>query len=157
MQEVLPILFLTAGLAVTGCLLALHWIHPFSNGAICRFLRDGRVNFILFSAGSFWFLIQIAGLGEADFGQYKSFLFVFFLVLYIYCFKFNYGFLGVRGLSILFLVWSNEMLNGLLSARYDAISILLKIYIYFIILSSLYLAAFPYRLRDFLLNRHEKD
>lgn len=157
MSDVPSILFLLVGLILTGSLAALHWIHPFSNRDLGRLFRGRFPNFCFFSAGSFWFFTKIVRLGESDFGQYKIHLLVLFVVLYLLCLKYNYGFLGVRGLSIAGLIWSNEVLTNVLSSSYDTISILLKGYVYFVVVIALYLAAFPYRLRDFLWNRHENE
>lgn len=142
-------IWIFSGLSV-AILILLCGIFKWLPARWCEFLvRNSWVNFFIFSVACLWFLYKILHLGEADLGAYKNLLFVGFLALFLLSLRHNYGFLGVRGLAGLGLLWSNSALNytmGLYSNGW----IVAKIGVYFIILACLYLAIFPYRFRDFL-------
>ena len=59
---------------------------------------------MFFGAGAVWFLINIWNLSPADFGEYRTPLFVFFGAVAILAFKYVPDFLAVRGVCALVLL-----------------------------------------------------
>lgn len=112
-------------------------------------LRNSTVAYITFGLASLWFLWEVAHLGEADFGQYKNWLFVIFAAIAVCSFLFLKDFLAVRGLAILQLLISKYILD--IAYMQEPLSRLFLVsLVYVLILEALYFGALPFRLRDFL-------
>ncbi|MDR1434842.1 MAG: hypothetical protein LBI77_00340 [Puniceicoccales bacterium] len=114
-----------------------------------KFLRSEFANTVLFSLAGAWFLGHILNLGESDFGQYKYFFFVFFLIIIlISLFKIR-DFLSVRGVAILALLTSNELLEAAYMEPYQS-RLFLVTFVYAMIVSGMTLGGWPYKGRDFV-------
>ncbi len=111
-------------------------------------LRSLLVTIVLFGLGSGWFLWEISRLGEADFGNYRQLLLLFFGVIAVSSFFAVPDFLSVRGGAILVLLASKPFLDA--AYMEDPRSRLFMVgFVYLSIVVALYLATLPYRLRDF--------
>ena len=88
----------TAFLILGGCLLAKN---EKLDDFIKNFPRSKKLSILFMSCGSVWFLYRhVLNLGEADFGDYKSFIAIVTLFILISSFIFTQDFLAVRGISI---------------------------------------------------------
>jgi len=144
-----------ATLITAGILLVLGSLFLVSNSAITSmfkaFPRSQTATVLFFGGGAAMFLYQVANMSTADvigFSTPTPFLYIFGL-LAVLSFFYLPEFLAVRGLSVVILVGSWPLLMSayqkyelsqrlfLVSALYVAISV------------ALYLAASPFRLRDF--------
>ena len=67
-----------------------------------RLPRSRSAALIFFGIGAAWFLFRIWHLSEADFGQYRRPLFVFFAAVAVGAFVYVPDFLAVRGLAVIF-------------------------------------------------------
>ena len=147
---------LTLATLITGSILfLLGLLFLVSNSAIVAmfkaFPRSQTATIIFFGGGAAWFLFRVANMSQADvigFSTPTPFLFIFG-ALALLSFFYLPEFLAVRGLSVLILVGSWPLLMSAygkyeLSERLFMVSIL-----YVAIAAALYLAAVPYRLRDF--------
>lgn len=104
---------------------------------------------ILFGAGALWFLYNVWHLSEADFGEYRTGLFIGFAVVAALSFIYVPDFLAVRGACVLMLVAAMPLLDaGYMVFNLPQVS-LYKIAVYIGIALALYLGASPFRLRDF--------
>ncbi len=113
------------------------------------FPRSKTAALLAFGGASAWFLLTyVANLGPADFGEYRNLLFAGFAVIAILSFFQVPDFLAVRGLAALLLLYATEVL-GTAYGMPQATRLFLVVVIYLSIIIALYLAAVPYRLRDF--------
>ncbi|HCR37203.1 MAG TPA: hypothetical protein DIU37_03540 [Opitutae bacterium] len=143
---------LTATFMLAGVFLVLGGLFAsraeFFEKAIKALPRSQIATVLMFGAGAAWFLSIIVHLGEADFGAYRQWLFLLFLVVAMGAFFVVPDFLAVRGLSILTLLSARPLLDAaylqLPSSRLVFVSL-----VYVLIVLALYLAAMPYRWRDF--------
>ena len=120
---------------------------------VCRrkillFGRSKRAAYVTMSIAATWFLYQIAHLGKADFGDYKQYIFVLFLGVAILSFRLTPDFLSVRGLCGIYLQLASLFLNSAYMQAPQS-RLFLVSFIYLGIVISIYLGAYPYRLRDF--------
>jgi hypothetical protein len=114
------------------------------------FPRSRRAAYIFFTAGAAWFLYAVWHLSMADFGEYRSYLFVAFAVIAALSFKCVPDFLAVRGLSALILMAAMPLLDAAYM-EYDKPQRLLMVSIVYVaIAAAIWLGAQPWRLRDFL-------
>ena len=114
-----------------------------------KWLRSFPVTLIVMGLGSGWFLYHVSQLGEADFGNYKEVLFVFFCAVAVLSFFFVRDFLAVRGGAILTLLTAKALLDA--AYMQEPVSrLFLVTFVYLCILLALYLGAVPFKLRDFL-------
>ena len=115
------------------------------------FPRSKLLSFILMAFGTCWFLFgHVMHLGEADFGDYKHIITLLSVCLLFSSFFFTKDFLSVRALAIITLLYSREVLDSAFLQESSARLFLVSV-VYIMILASLYLGAYPYRLRDFFL------
>lgn len=114
-----------------------------------RVLRNTTIAAIVFGLASLWFLWNIAHLGEADFGQYKSWLLLIFGAVIVGSFLYLKDFLIVRGLTVLELLIAKVILD-IAYMQPPLGRLFLVTFIYLIIIQALYFATFPYKMRDFL-------
>ena len=112
------------------------------------FPRSQAAAYFLFSGAAAWFLYKVTQLGPADFGQYKNYLFAFFLVTAVGSFYLVPDFLAVRGLAALILLAGDALLNATYM-NFEAPALMLKIFVYVMIVIAIVLGASPYKLRDF--------
>lgn len=147
---------LTAATLIPGIILILLGVPLLlgSSGMIAAlrsFPRSQSCTYVFFGAGSIWFLILIAHLSSADFGDYKNILMIVFALIAILSFKSVPDFLAVRGLSILVLLGC----YSLLFAHYLHFDHKLAFWsknlvLYAAISLAIWLGAQPWRMRDFL-------
>lgn len=120
------------------------------------FPRSQIAAYILLGTAAVWFLYKVTQLGPADFGQYKNWLFVLFLVVAVGSFYYVPDFLAVRGLAALILLTAGALLDAaymeLPTARLFLVS-----FVYLAIVAALILGANPYKLRDFLEWLYKKE
>ena len=111
-------------------------------------LRSFPVTCITMGLGSGWFIYEVSQLGVADFGHYRNYLFILFLVIALLSFVFVKDFLSVRGAVILVLMTARTLLDA--AYMQDPASRLFMVsFIYLCIVVALYLGVVPYRVRDF--------
>jgi len=136
-------------LTVLGGLLLLH--SPVVVSACSAVPRSPAGALVLFGGGVLWFLVRVANMGAADriLGDSNVPWVVGFGALGVLAFRYVPDFLAVRGLSILLLLSATPLL-GASFMRYEPQDYPLKVLSYLAIVLALYLAAVPYRLRDFL-------
>ena len=136
------------------CLLALGvflaWNPAKTEGPAKRFPRSMPLAGVTMTVAASWFLYRhVQHLSEADFGEYKMLIGVITVVLLGLSFKFLPDFLAVRGIATLMLFYAREALDAAFLQEPQSRLFLVSI-VYVGIVASLYLAAWPYRLRDFL-------
>ncbi len=134
-------------LAVIGTLLLL------GNSAIVSmfkaFPRSRVAAAALFGVGAGWFLFNIRHLSEADFGQFRGILFVFFLIIAVASFFLVPDFLSVRGLAILILLGAMPLLDAAYMEFDHPQRLFMVTAVFVAVALAIYLGAAPYRLRDF--------
>ncbi len=134
-------------LAVIGTLLLL------GNSAIVSmfkaFPRSRVAAAALFGVGAGWFLFNIRHLSEADFGQFRGILFVFFLIIAVASFFLVPDFLSVRGLAILILLGAMPLLDAAYTEYEHPQRLFMVTAVFIAVALAIYLGAAPYRLRDF--------
>lgn len=140
---------------LTGAALAALGLLLFLDSAVVRsalkaFPRSQAATFLLFGAASLWFLYRIWNLPAADFGEYRTPLFIFFAVVGALSFYYVPDFLSVRGLAGLMLLTAGPLLDSAymrheLPQRRTLVSV-----VYLGIFLALWLGAQPYRMRDFI-------
>jgi hypothetical protein len=141
----LPGLFL----AVLGSLLLLNL--PLVVATLKALPRSHAASLVLFGGGVLWFLVLVANMGEADriFGRSNVPWVIGFAALGVLSMKYVPDFLAVRGLSILVLLAAWPLLHAAFM-QYDIPRRLFMVtFVFVAIVAALYLAALPYRLRDF--------
>jgi hypothetical protein len=120
-----------------------------AKAAIRAFPRSASVGYVVFSAAAAWFLYNILHLSNADFGEYRFYLFAGFAAVAILAFKCVPDFLGVRGASALVLLAAEPFL-GAAYMRYDhPLRLFMVSLVYVAISLAIWLGAQPWRLRDF--------
>lgn len=113
-----------------------------------KVLRNRALDTVLALAASAWFLWIVANLGEADFGDYKIPLFIAFLAIAVGSWYYVKDFLGVRALSVLWMLLSWHLLSSAFG-HYDVPARLFMVTtVYIGLIASLYFGALPYRVRD---------
>ena len=113
--------------------------------------RSPAASLVLFGGGVLWFLVRVANMGEADriIGSSNAPWVIGFAALGVLSIKYVPDFLAVRGLSILILLAATPLLDAAFM-EYDHPQRLFMVTLVFAaIVAALYLAAVPYRLRDF--------
>jgi hypothetical protein len=123
--------------------------HAASTAAIKAFPRSTSVGYIVFSAGAAWFLYNIWNLSKADFGEYRTILFIGFAAVAVLAFKCVPDFLGVRGACALVLIGAMPFLDAAFM-EYDRPQRLFMVgFVYAALALAIWLGAQPWRLRDF--------
>jgi len=145
LATLLPGLFL---LLLGGLLL---WNNPRVSSAAKALPRSKPAAWLLFGAGAVWFLLRLSHVGESDliFFQEPKPLMIGFGVLAVLAFIYTPDFLAVRGLCVLMLVVAEPLLYSAYMERSHPQRLLMVTAVYLGLGLSLYLAAAPYRLRDF--------
>ncbi|MDR2668142.1 MAG: hypothetical protein LBB38_03845 [Puniceicoccales bacterium] len=145
-------LLLTAGAIPPLVIGLLAFWNPFRLETMLRLIRNPFMDGLLFVSAAGAFLWKIVSLGEADFGNFRPMLFCVFALISLAMLARNYGFLSVRGLAVLQLLWANELLKAGLG-HYSLAWIVAKLFTYICILFAIYFVARPYRMRDLLCRR----
>jgi len=136
-------------LCLVGLLFLLH--HPAVVAALKALPRSPLATLVLFGGGLLWFLVRVANMGDADriIGDSNVPWVIAFAALGVLAVKYVPDFLAVRGLSILILLAATPVLDASFM-NFEPRVYPLNILTYLAIIAALYLAAVPYRLRDFL-------
>lgn len=145
LATLLPGLFL----ALLGALLA--WGDPRISSTCKALPRSQRGAWLFFGGGALWFIWRISRLGEADliFVSSPTPLMIGFGVLAVLAFVYAPDFLAVRGLSILTLLAAEPLLTAAFMRWEHPQRLLMVTAVYIALALMLYLAASPFRLRDF--------
>jgi hypothetical protein len=112
------------------------------------FPRSAAASYVFFGGAALWFLSRVAVLSEADFGQYRTQLFVGFAVVAVLSFFFVAEFLAVRGLAALILLAAGPLLMA--GYGFYGSALVYKVAVYLALTAALVLGAQPYRFRDFV-------
>jgi hypothetical protein len=112
--------------------------------------RSQPAAWALFGLGALWFIWRLSRAGEADliFFQTPAPVMIGFGVLAVLAFIFTPDFLAVRGLCILVLLGAEPVLNAAYMEWEHPQRLLMVTAVYAALAAALYLAAYPYRLRD---------
>lgn len=105
---------------------------------------------LCFGGGAVWFLYNIWNLSPADFGEYRQWLFIGFLIVAALSFWMVPDFLSVRGLAVLMLLGAMPLLDAAYMEWDHPQRLFMVTPVYLGIALAIYLGAAPYRLRDFL-------
>jgi hypothetical protein len=113
--------------------------------------RSRAAAWAFFGAGAIWFVWRISHLGEADliFFQTPKVLMIAFGVLGALAFIYAPDFLAVRGLAVLMLLAAEPLLYAAYMEWTHPQRLLMVTAVYIGLVAALYLAAYPFRLRDF--------
>jgi len=145
---------LTLATLIPGLLLILLGVplvlnHSGYTAMLKAFPRSPAAAYLFFGAGAAWFLHAIWNLSPADFGEYRTYLFIGFLIVAALSFKCVPDFLAVRGLAAVVLMGAMPLLQAAYM-EYDKPQRLLMVSIVYLALSgAIWLGAQPWRLRDF--------
>lgn len=124
--------------------------HAAITQSLIRFLRSNTANVLLFGSASVWFLYHIYHLHPANFGEYRTHLFILFSIIIVCAFFYVKDFLSVRGMAILLLLFMNTLLQATY-LNFSLSNLFLNTLAYITILLALILGTIPYILRDFFL------
>ncbi len=118
------------------------------NVRLLRFAKSRRNGLILLAIVTVWFLYHIFHLGVADFGEYRQWLLVIFLLIAVASAWRLPEYLAIRSLAALALLAATPLLDAAFDQPHAG-RLFMVSGIYLAILFSLYLAVVPYRWRDF--------
>jgi hypothetical protein len=119
------------------------------SSSLKRLPRSRTAAWLFFGAGAAWFLYRIWHLSEADFGQYRRQLFVFFGAVAGAAFFVVPDFLAVRGLAVLTLLAASPLLEAAYMEYDQPQRLFMVSAVYVAVALAIYLGAAPFRLRDF--------
>lgn len=127
------------------------WSGPRVRSTAKALPRSARGAFIFFGLGSLWFLWRISRLGESDliFFQSPWPVMTAFGTLAALSFIYAPDFLAVRGMSVLTLLAAEPLLHAAYMEWAYPQRLLMVTAVYIALALALYLAAAPYRMRDF--------
>jgi len=136
-------------LAVSGLSLSLNL--PLVVASLKALPRSSVASLVLFGGGVLWFLVLVANMREADriIGSSNAPWVVAFAALGVLSMKYVPDFLAVRGLSILVLLAAWPLLQAAFMEYGAPQRLFMVTFVFVAIAAALYLAAVPYRLRDF--------
>lgn len=145
LATLLPGLFLVL---LGGLLL---WNDPRVKSTAKALPRSQRSAWLFFGASAAWFLWRLSRVGESDliFFQQPMPLMIGFGVLAVLAFLYTPDFLAVRGLCVLMLLAGEPLLYAAYMEWTHPLRLLMVTAVYVGLALALYLAAAPYRLRDF--------
>ncbi|MEJ1973709.1 MAG: hypothetical protein WDM96_14970 [Lacunisphaera sp.] len=145
LATLLPGLFL----ALLGAVLCWNGV-PLARGAKAL-PRSRGAAWVLFGAGAAWFVWRISRLGESDliFFQTPTLLMLAFAALAVLSIIYSPDFLAVRGLAILMLLGAEPLLYAAYMEWSHPQRLLMVTAVYLGLTAALYIAAYPFKLRDF--------
>ncbi|MGH7958126.1 MAG: hypothetical protein ACREH8_14130 [Opitutaceae bacterium] len=123
--------------------------HSGCTAILKAFPRSTTASYIFFGVGAAWFLYAIWHLSPADFGEYRTYLFIGFLVVAILSFKCVPDFLAVRGLATLILMSAMPLLEAAYMEYGKPQRLFMVTAVYLALSAAIWLGAQPWRLRDF--------
>jgi hypothetical protein len=134
-------------LAVLGAF--LFW--PAAATAAKALPRSPAAAWVLFGLGALWFVWRLSRIGEADliFFQTPTPVMIGFGALAVLAFIYTPDFLAVRGLCVLMLLGAEPLLRAAYMEWSHPQRLLMVTAVYLGLTAALYLAAYPFRLRDF--------
>ncbi len=143
---------LLPGLVLSALGLLLLVNNPAVRSLATALPRSSAAALVLFGGGVLWFLVRVAGMGAADrlLGDSNVPWVIGFAALGVLSFRYVPDFLAVRGLCILILLAATPLLNAAYMEYEHPQRLFMVTPVFVAILAALYLAAVPYRLRDFL-------
>jgi hypothetical protein len=127
-------------------LLALEGI----TGAMRAFPRATSFGYCVFGAAAAWFLYNIWHLSNADFGEYRTLLFIGFGAVAVLSYRCVPDFLGVRGACGIVLLGAMPFLDAAYMEYDRPLRLFMVCLVYVAISLAIWLGAQPWRLRDFL-------
>jgi hypothetical protein len=113
------------------------------------FPRSQRAAYVTMGLGAVWTLYRVMHLSEADFGQYRWFIFAIFAALALLSFRYLPDFLSIRGACILCLLVADLLLQAAFMRYEHPGRLFMVAFVYLAIGLALYLAVSPFRVRDF--------
>ena len=136
-------------LALLGGLLL--WNDPRVSSTAKALPRSQRSGWLFFGGSAVWFVWRLSRVGESDliFFQQPMPLMIGFGVLGILAFLYTPDFLAVRGLCVLMLLVGEPLLKSAYMEWTHPWRLLMVSAVYIGLALALYLAAAPFRLRDF--------
>ena len=145
---------LFAATLVTGILLLLLGApllldHSGAKAAFKAFPRSATAGYVVFTVAAAWFLYNIWHLSNADFGEYRTLLFLGFGAVAVLAFKCVPDFLGVRGACALVLIGASPFLDAAYMQYDQPLRLFMVGFVYVAIALAIWLGAQPWRLRDF--------
>jgi len=145
LATLLPGLFL----ALLGA--TLLWPNSLVSSTAKALPRSNRGAWLFFGAGTAWFLWRLSHLNESDLIFFKTPgpVMIGFGVLAVLAFIYTPDFLAVRGLCVLMLLAAEPLLYAAYMEYQHPQRLLMVSAVYLGLGLALYLAAAPYRLRDF--------
>jgi hypothetical protein len=120
-----------------------------AKAALRGFPRSRLAGNLVFGAASVWFLYNILHLSDADFGEYRYFLFAGFGAVAVLSFKCVPDFLGVRGASALVLIGASPFLQSAYMEYDHPARLFMVSFVYVALALAIWLGVQPWRLRDF--------
>ena len=143
-------LTLYTGCALIALGLALCWNGELIKRSLLQFGRSKIATYIVFGVSAAWFIYKVAHLTEADEICFisREFMLGIFIAVALLSFVYVPDFLSVRGLAILVLLTSVEMLS-ISWMQYSITQRMLNLFVYLMVLVALYIGAVPYKWRDF--------
>jgi hypothetical protein len=117
--------------------------------AIKAFPRSPSAGYLVFGVAAAWFLYNILHLSNADFGEYRYYLFAGFAGVAVLAFKCVPDFLGVRGASAMVLIGAAPFLDAAYMEYGHPQRLFMVSFVYVAIAIAIWLGAQPWRLRDF--------
>jgi hypothetical protein len=124
-------------------------LKPSMEQTFYRWLRNDSLGIVVFLIPATWFMIKLTQLGEADFGQYKSWLLLLFGFTFIGCCIYWRDFLIVRGLAMLSIM-SIDALFKISYMNEAIVSPAISLLFYICIIIALYCGCYPYCIRNIL-------
>lgn len=124
---------------------------PGASAAAKALPRSQTATWICFGLGAAWFLWRLSRTGESDLIFFKTPtpLMYGFGALAILAFIYTPDFLAVRGLCVLVLLGAEPLLYAAYMEWTHPQRLLMVTAVYLALTAALYLAAYPFRLRDF--------
>jgi hypothetical protein len=111
--------------------------------------RSTPAAYLFFGVGAAWFLYAIWHLSPADFGEYRTYLFIGFLLVAVLSFKCVPDFLAVRGLATIVLMGAMPLLQAAYMEYEKPQRLFMVSAVYLALAVAIWLGAQPWRLRDF--------
>jgi len=129
----------------------LLWNNPVVRSTAHALPRSRRAAWLFFGLGAVWFIWRVSRLNESDliFFQAPTPVMAGFAVLALLAFFYAPDFLAVRGLCVLMLLAAEPLLYAAYMEYAHPQRLLMVSAVYLGLSLALYLAAAPYRLRDF--------
>ena len=118
--------------------------------AMRAFPRAASRGYCVFGAAAAWFLYNIWHLSTADFGQYRTLLFIGFGAVAVLSYRCVPDFLGVRGACGIVLMGAMPFLDAAYMEYDRPLRLFMVSIVYVAISLAIWLGAQPWRLRDFL-------